>query len=251
MQDGENVVALTARELQGSEREQWWRLAVDAYPRYAVYQEKTPQADPGLRAGIADRIAANLREDIVLGANEALANCVEHAYRAHPTAGTMKLHARHDPAAQSINVGVSDHGTRHRPLSLKPNDPGASRASFGLNRDEIFGPVLSVVRVETYDEALELINSNPYSNGTAIFTNDGGAARRFQNEVEVGMVGINVPIPVPMAYYSFGGWKNSLFGDSHAHGMDGVHFFTRQKAITGRWLDPSHGGIELGFPQNQ
>ena len=116
--------------------------------------------------------------------------------------------------------------------------------------DEIFGPVLSVVRVETYDEALELINNNPYGNGTAIFTNDGGAARRFQNEVQVGMVGINVPIPVPMAYYSFGGWKASLFGDSHAHGMDGVLFFTRQKAITARWLDPSHGGINLGFPQN-
>jgi malonate-semialdehyde dehydrogenase (acetylating)/methylmalonate-semialdehyde dehydrogenase len=117
--------------------------------------------------------------------------------------------------------------------------------------DEIFGPVLSVLRVETYDQALELINSNPYGNGTAIFTNDGGAARRFQNEVEVGMVGINVPIPVPMAYYSFGGWKNSLFGDSHAHGTEGVHFFTRGKAITQRWLDPSHGGINLGFPQNQ
>ena len=117
--------------------------------------------------------------------------------------------------------------------------------------DEIFGPVLSVVRVETYDEALDLVNSNPYGNGTAIFTNDGGAARRFQNEVQVGMVGINVPIPVPMAYYSFGGWKASLFGDTHAHGMDGVQFFTRGKAITSRWLDPSHGGIELGFPQNQ
>jgi malonate-semialdehyde dehydrogenase (acetylating) / methylmalonate-semialdehyde dehydrogenase len=117
--------------------------------------------------------------------------------------------------------------------------------------DEIFGPVLSVVRVDTYDEALDLINSNPYGNGTAIFTNDGGAARRFQNEVEVGMVGINVPIPVPMAYYSFGGWKASLFGDLHAHGEEGVHFFTRGKAITSRWLDPSHGGIELGFPQNK
>ncbi|ROZ86290.1 CoA-acylating methylmalonate-semialdehyde dehydrogenase [Gordonia sp. OPL2] len=116
--------------------------------------------------------------------------------------------------------------------------------------DEIFGPVLSVLRVDTYDEALELINSNEYGNGTAIFTNDGGAARRFQNEVEVGMVGINVPIPVPMAYYSFGGWKNSLFGDTHAHGMDGVNFFTRGKAITSRWLDPSHGGLNLGFPQN-
>jgi malonate-semialdehyde dehydrogenase (acetylating)/methylmalonate-semialdehyde dehydrogenase len=117
--------------------------------------------------------------------------------------------------------------------------------------DEIFGPVLSVVRVDSYEDGLALINSNPYGNGTAIFTNDGGAARRFHNEAEVGMIGINVPIPVPMAYYSFGGWKNSLFGDSHAHGTDGVHFFTRGKAVTSRWLDPSHGGLELGFPQNK
>jgi malonate-semialdehyde dehydrogenase (acetylating)/methylmalonate-semialdehyde dehydrogenase len=117
-------------------------------------------------------------------------------------------------------------------------------------RDEIFGPVLSIVRVGSYEEAMDLLNANPYGNGTAIFTNDGGAARRFQNEVEVGMVGINVPIPVPMAYYSFGGWKASLFGDSHAHGMEGVHFYTRTKAVTARWLDPSHGGVNLGFPTN-
>ena len=116
--------------------------------------------------------------------------------------------------------------------------------------EEIFGPVLSVVRVESYDAGLALINANRYGNGTAIFTNDGGAARRFQNEVQVGMVGINVPIPVPMAYYSFGGWKSSLFGDSHAHGIEGVHFFTRGKVVTSRWLDPSHGGINLGFPRN-
>ncbi|MGZ6804194.1 MAG: CoA-acylating methylmalonate-semialdehyde dehydrogenase, partial [Nocardioidaceae bacterium] len=114
--------------------------------------------------------------------------------------------------------------------------------------DEIFGPVLSVLRVETYEEAVGLVNANPYGNGTALFTNDGGAARRFQNEIEVGMVGINVPVPVPMAYYSFGGWKNSLFGDTHAHGVEGVHFFTRGKVVTTRWLDPSHGGINLGFP---
>jgi len=121
---------------------------------------------------------------------------------------------------------------------------------MSIYKEEIFGPVLSVLRVNTYEEALALVNSHEYGNGTAIFTNDGGAARRYQNEVEVGMVGINVPIPVPMAYYSFGGWKNSLFGDSHAHGTEGVHFFTRGKVVTSRWLDPSHGGINLGFPQN-
>jgi malonate-semialdehyde dehydrogenase (acetylating)/methylmalonate-semialdehyde dehydrogenase len=115
--------------------------------------------------------------------------------------------------------------------------------------DEIFGPVLSVVRAPSYEAALELVNTNRYGNGTAIFTNDGGAARRFQNDVEVGMVGVNVPIPVPVSYYSFGGWKDSLFGDSHAHGAEGVHFFTRGKVVTSRWLDPSHAGINLGFPQ--
>ncbi|HAM27058.1 MAG TPA: methylmalonate-semialdehyde dehydrogenase (CoA acylating), partial [Microbacteriaceae bacterium] len=116
--------------------------------------------------------------------------------------------------------------------------------------DEIFGPVLSIVRVKSYDEGVALINASPYGNGTAIFTNDGGAARRFQNEIEVGMIGINVPIPVPVAYYSFGGFKDSSFGDSKAYGLQGFHFFTREKAITSRWLDPSHGGINLGFPQN-
>ena len=119
---------------------------------------------------------------------------------------------------------------------------------MSIYSDEIFGPVLSVVRVPSYEVGVQLINDHPYGNGTAIFTNDGGAARRFQNEIEVGMIGINVPIPVPMAYYSFGGWKASLFGDSHAHGTEGVHFFTRGKVVTSRWLDPSHGGINLGFP---
>jgi len=125
--------------------------------------------------------------------------------------------------------------------------PTTSRAY----REEIFGPVLSVVRVESYDEGLDLINSGQFGNGTAIFTNDGGAARRFQNEVQVGMIGINVPIPVPVAYHSFGGWKKSLFGGAKAYGVHGFDFFTREKAITSRWLDPAtHGGINLGFPQN-
>ncbi|MET7799647.1 CoA-acylating methylmalonate-semialdehyde dehydrogenase [Streptomyces decoyicus] len=117
-------------------------------------------------------------------------------------------------------------------------------------RDEIFGPVLAVVRVETYDEAIALMNNSPWGNGTAIFTRDGGAARRFQMEVEAGMVGVNVPIPVPVGYHSFGGWKDSLFGDHHIYGNDGVHFYTRGKVVTTRWPDPSDGGINLGFPSN-
>jgi malonate-semialdehyde dehydrogenase (acetylating)/methylmalonate-semialdehyde dehydrogenase len=122
--------------------------------------------------------------------------------------------------------------------------------SSKVYQEEIFGPVLSVVRVQSYDEGLDLINSGAFGNGTEIFTNDGGAARKFQNQVQVGMIGINVPIPVPVAHFSFGGWKHSLFGDSRAHGEEGFRFFTQTKVITSRWLDPSHGGLNLGFPQN-
>ncbi|QFY07191.1 CoA-acylating methylmalonate-semialdehyde dehydrogenase [Nonomuraea phyllanthi] len=124
---------------------------------------------------------------------------------------------------------------------------------MAIYREEIFGPVLSVVRVSSYDEAVAIVNDNPYGNGTAVFTNDGGAARRFENEVEVGMIGVNIPVPAPVAYYSFGGWKRSLFGDTHAHGTEGVHFFTRGKVVTSRWINPAarpEGGLELGFPQN-
>ena len=117
-------------------------------------------------------------------------------------------------------------------------------------RDEIFGPVLSVLRARSYEDAMNLVNASPYGNGVAVFTNDGGAARRFVSECQIGMVGVNVPIPVPMAYYSFGGWKASLFGDTHMHGTEGVHFYTRGKVVTSRWLDPSHGGVNLGFPVN-
>jgi malonate-semialdehyde dehydrogenase (acetylating)/methylmalonate-semialdehyde dehydrogenase len=125
--------------------------------------------------------------------------------------------------------------------------PTTSRAY----QEEIFGPVLQVIRVESFQEGVDLINSGQFGNGTAIFTNDGGAARRFQHEIQVGMIGINVPIPVPVAYHSFGGWKASLFGDAKAYGVHGFDFFTREKAITSRWLDPAtHGGINLGFPQN-
>jgi malonate-semialdehyde dehydrogenase (acetylating)/methylmalonate-semialdehyde dehydrogenase len=123
------------------------------------------------------------------------------------------------------------------------------RPGMSIYEDEIFGPVLGVVRAATYTEAVDLVNANHWANGVAIFTNDGGAARRFQHEVHVGMVGINVPIPVPMAYYSFGGWKDSLFGDTHIHGREGVHFYTRGKVVTARWPDPQHRGVNLGFPQ--
>jgi malonate-semialdehyde dehydrogenase (acetylating)/methylmalonate-semialdehyde dehydrogenase len=118
-------------------------------------------------------------------------------------------------------------------------------------KDEIFGPVLGVTRVDTYDEAVALVNENPYGNGTAIFTRDGGAARQFQFEVEAGMVGINVPIPVPVAYYSFGGWKASLFGDTHIYGPEGINFYTRGKVVTSRWPDPHGSRVDLGFPQTR
>ncbi len=118
-------------------------------------------------------------------------------------------------------------------------------------KDEIFGPVLGVTRVDTYDEALKLVNENPYGNGTAIFTRDGGVARQFQFDVQAGMVGINVPIPVPVAYYSFGGWKASLFGDTHIYGPEGINFYTRGKVVTSRWPDPATSSVDLGFPQTR
>jgi malonate-semialdehyde dehydrogenase (acetylating) / methylmalonate-semialdehyde dehydrogenase len=127
------------------------------------------------------------------------------------------------------------------PCLLDHVTPGST-----VHADEIFGPVLSVLRVDTFDEAIDLVNASPYGNGTALFTGSGGAARRFQSEIEVGMVGINVPVPVPMAYFSFGGWKDSLFGDTHVHGTEGVHFYTRGKVVTGRWPD---GGRVADRPQ--
>jgi malonate-semialdehyde dehydrogenase (acetylating)/methylmalonate-semialdehyde dehydrogenase len=118
-------------------------------------------------------------------------------------------------------------------------------------RDEIFGPVLSVVRVATYDDAVRLVNANPYGNGVALFTRDGGAARRFQFEVNAGMVGINVPVPVPVSYYSFGGWKASLFGDTHMYGPEGIRFYTRSKVVSSRWPDPATSSVDLGFPRTR
>jgi malonate-semialdehyde dehydrogenase (acetylating)/methylmalonate-semialdehyde dehydrogenase len=124
-------------------------------------------------------------------------------------------------------------------------------AEMSVYTDEIFGPVLGVVRVDTYEEALALINANEYANGVALFTRDGGAARQFQFDVEVGMVGINVPIPVPVAAYSFGGWKSSLFGDTHMYGPEGINFYTRGKVVTSRWPDPATSQVDLGFPRTR
>ncbi|HEY6623625.1 MAG TPA: CoA-acylating methylmalonate-semialdehyde dehydrogenase [Acidimicrobiales bacterium] len=176
--------------------------------------------------------------------------------------GPLVTGAHRDKVASYLDAGADEGAVlvvdgRDRPVDgeesgfwLGPTLFDRVTPDMALYEDEIFGPVLSVVRVATYEDALALVNANPYGNGTAIFTNDGGAARRFQNEVEVGMIGVNVPIPVPVAYYSFGGWKSSLFGDTHAHGTEGVHFFTRGKVVTSRWLDPSHGEVNLGFPRN-
>ncbi|SDP89397.1 CoA-acylating methylmalonate-semialdehyde dehydrogenase [Lentzea jiangxiensis] len=176
--------------------------------------------------------------------------------------GPLVTGAHRDKVTSYLDAGVSEGAVlavdgRDHPIDgdaggfwLGPTLFDHVGTDMTIYTDEIFGPVLSVVRRDTYEEAVELVNANRYGNGTAIFTNDGGAARRFQNEIEAGMVGVNVPIPVPVAYYSFGGWKESLFGDSHAYGPHGVHFFTRSKVVTSRWLDPSHGGVNLGFPQN-
>jgi malonate-semialdehyde dehydrogenase (acetylating)/methylmalonate-semialdehyde dehydrogenase len=178
--------------------------------------------------------------------------------------GPLVTRAHRDKVAGYLESGVAEGAVlavdgRDHPVTggsadgfwLGPSVLDHVTPAMNCYADEIFGPVLSVVRAASYAEAVAVVSGNPYGNGTAIFTNDGGAARRYTHEVEVGMVGINVPIPVPMAFYSFGGWKASLFGDTHVHGTEGVHFYTRGKAVTSRWLDPSHGGVNLGFPVNQ
>ena len=152
---------------------------------------------------------------------------------------TVVRDGREDPVASAdgffLGVSLLDHVTRE----------------MDAYKDEIFGPVLSVVRVDTYDDAVGLVNENPYGNGVAIFTRDGGAVRRFQFDVNVGMVGVNVPIPVPVAYYSFGGWKSSLFGDNHMYGPEGIQFYTRGKVVTARWPDPETSAVDLGFPRTR
>lgn len=157
-------------------------------------------------------------------------------------------------SARSEGAEVAVDG-RENPISqgrgffLAPSLVDHVKPGMQCYDDEIFGPVLSVVRVPTYDAALEIIHNNPFGNGTAIFTRDGATARQFQFDVQVGMVGVNVPIPVPMAYYSFGGWKSSLFGDLHMYGPEGIQFYTRAKVVTARWPEPSTSQVDLGFPQ--
>ena len=174
--------------------------------------------------------------------------------------GPLVTGAHRDKVTAYLNAGVAD-GAR-LVIDGRTTEVDGDEGGFWLGptlfddvtpemsiyTDEIFGPVLSVVRVESYDTGIELINANPWGNGTAIFTSDGRAARRFQSEVEVGMVGVNVPIPVPVAYYSFGGWKDSLFGDTHAYGTDGIHFFTRGKVVTSRWPESGPSAIRLDMP---
>jgi len=147
---------------------------------------------------------------------------------------------------RTLKVPGHENGFFLGPTLLDKVKPG-----MACYQDEIFGPVLGVARVESYADAIRMIHEHPYGNGTAIFTRDGGAARKFRHEIQVGMVGVNVPIPVPMSYYSFGGWKQSLFGDLHIYGPDGIRFYTRNKVVIERWPDPRQAGVDLGFPQNK
>jgi malonate-semialdehyde dehydrogenase (acetylating)/methylmalonate-semialdehyde dehydrogenase len=160
-----------------------------------------------------------------------------HLDKAVQEGATLTVDGRTDPAMQTNG------------FFLGPSIIDNAKPGMACYDQEIFGPVLSIVRVATYAEGLRLINENPFGNGTAIFTQNGGAARQFQFDVEVGMVGINVPIPVPVSYYSFGGWKSSLFGDLHMYGPEGVQFYTRSKVVTSRWPDPGASKVDLGFPQ--
>jgi malonate-semialdehyde dehydrogenase (acetylating) / methylmalonate-semialdehyde dehydrogenase len=203
---------------------------------------------------VADELVSKLVERIAtLRTGDGRRNC---------DMGPLVTGQHRDKVASYIDVATADGATVV--VDGRKVDPDGDPRGFWLGptlidevpttsrvyTEEIFGPVLSIVRVPSYDAGVKLINSAAFGNGSAIFTNDGGAARRFQKDVQVGMIGINVPIPVPVATFSFGGWKDSLFGDIKAHGAEGVRFYTQLKAITSRWLDPSHGGINLGFPQN-
>jgi malonate-semialdehyde dehydrogenase (acetylating)/methylmalonate-semialdehyde dehydrogenase len=206
--------------------------------------------------GAADKLLPKIRERI---AEMKVGNGLDPASQMGPLITKQHLDKVSGYVAQGASEGA-DVLVDGRTLKVPGHEKGfflgpclLDKVTPGMRvyQEEIFGPVLSVVRVDTYDQAIALIHEHPFANGTAIFTNDGGAARKFQHEIRVGMVGINVPIPVPMAYYSFGGWKQSLFGDLHIYGPDGVKFYTRNKVIINRWPDPRFRGVDLGFPQNR
>jgi malonate-semialdehyde dehydrogenase (acetylating) / methylmalonate-semialdehyde dehydrogenase len=206
--------------------------------------------------GAADKLLPKIRERI---AEMKVGNGLDPASQMGPLITKQHLDKVSGYVAQGASEGA-DVLVDGRTLKVPGHEKGfflgpclLDKVTPGMRvyQEEIFGPVLSVVRVDTYDQAIALIHDHPFANGTAIFTNDGGAARKFQHEIRVGMVGINVPIPVPMAYYSFGGWKQSLFGDLHIYGPDGVKFYTRNKVIINRWPDPRFRGVDLGFPQNR
>jgi malonate-semialdehyde dehydrogenase (acetylating)/methylmalonate-semialdehyde dehydrogenase len=203
----------------------------------------------------------NVADPLIEAIRERVA-CIKVGPGSEPTSGMGPLITREhrDRVAGHLDTAIAegatlpidgrlDAATKSSGFFLGPSLIDHAKPGMRCYDTEIFGPVLSVVRVETYAEGLRLINENPYGNGTAIFTQNGGAARQFQFDVEVGMVGVNVPIPVPVSYYSFGGWKSSLFGDLHMYGPEGVQFYTRSKVVTSRWPDPGASKVDLGFPQ--
>ena len=190
--------------------------------------DPTSQMGPLITAEHRDRVAARVQSALDEGAS-------------------LVVDGRAGPPVTAGADGVDLSGG----FFLRPSLVDHVQPEHTVYREEVFGPVLSVVRVESFDDALRLVNENPYGNGAALFTRDGGAARRFEVEAQAGMIGINVPIPVPVGYYSFGGWKGSLFGDSHIYGPEAIHFSTRTKVVTSRWPDPATSAIDLGFPRNR
>ncbi len=203
----------------------------------------------------ADRLIPRVRErmaDLIVGPGD-----LEGAQM-----GPLVTEAHRDRVSGYVDVGEKEGAVLledGRGLVVEGYEEGfffgptlfdAVQPDMTIYKEEIFGPVLSFVRLDHYSDAIDLINRNQYGNGTAVFTNDGGAARKFQNEIQVGMVGINVPIPVPLAFFSFGGWKDSIFGQSAIYGPEGVRFYTRPKTVITRWPDPIHRGVDLGFPQH-
>jgi malonate-semialdehyde dehydrogenase (acetylating)/methylmalonate-semialdehyde dehydrogenase len=205
----------------------------------------------GIGDALVERIAERLPKVTVGDGADPASEMGPLVTREHRDRVAGYLDSGAEQGAAVVRDGRRDEVTDGDGFFLGPSLLDHVEPGMDAYRDEIFGPVLSVVRAETYEDAVGLVNDNPYGNGVAIFTRDGGAARRFQFEVNAGMVGVNVPIPVPVAYYSFGGWKASLFGDNHMYGPEGVQFYTRGKVVTSRWPDPSTSTVDLGFPRTR